>query len=131
MNILFYKLLAYNMLKEEAEYILNSRDVEYSLENQIISTGYNPIEKLKELEDDIDAQVLTPEIYDFIVSNIGYKEKDIFGYIKELYDLIDERFKMYGIFITKQIKDYLLTKKITVDTFGVEFVKSNLEGNVF
>lgn len=131
MNILFYKLLAYNVLKEQSDYILNSRDPEYALECFIISTGYNPVEKLKELEDDIDAQVLTPEIYDFIVSNVGYKEQDIFGYIKELYDLIDERFKMYGIFITKQIKDYLLTKKITVDTFGVEFVKSNLKGEVF
>ena len=29
MNILFYKLLAYNELKEQADYILNSRDFEY------------------------------------------------------------------------------------------------------
>lgn len=112
MTILFWKLLAHKELKEQADYILNSRDTEYTLENHIISTGYNPIEKLKELEDDLDAQLLTPEIRDFIVSNVGYKEQDIFGYIKELYDLIDERFKFYGIYITNKIKDYLSHKRI-------------------
>lgn len=110
MNILFYKLLAHKELKEQAEYIQNARDFDYALENCIRKYGYNPIEKLKELEDELDAQVLTPEVYDFMVSNVGYKEQDIFGYIKELYNLIDARFKMYGIFITNQIKDYLLTK---------------------
>lgn len=108
MNILFYKLLAYSTLKEQADYILNSRDPEYTLENHIISTGYNPIEKLKELECDIDAQVLTTEIYDFIISNT--RSDDIFEYIKELYDLIDVRFKFHGLYLTNQIKDYLLMK---------------------
>ena len=50
--------------------------------------------------------------YDFIVSNVGYKEQDIFGYIKELYDLIDERFKKYGLYIIKHIKVYLLKRKL-------------------
>lgn len=115
MNILFYKLLARKELKEQAEYILNARDQDYALENQIASCGYNPIEKLKELEDDIDTQVLTPELYDFIISNTAYKEADVFGYIKELYDLIDNRFKSYGLYISNQIKEYLLTKKINTE----------------
>jgi hypothetical protein len=112
MNILFYKLIARKELKEKAYYILNARDQDYTLENQIISCGYNPIEKLKELEDDIDDEIITSEIYDFIVSNVKNKECNVFEYIKELYDLIDNRFKSYGLYITNEIKEYLLTKKI-------------------
>lgn len=112
MNILFYKLLAYYMLKEEAEYILNSRDVEYSLENQIIRTGYNPIEKLKELEADLDAQLITPEIKDLIQNKTTLSMDELIKYLTELDKLIDERFKYYGIFITKQIYEYLSKKEI-------------------
>ena len=68
MTILFYKLLAHKELKEQADYILNSRDPEYTLENHIISAGYNPIEKLKELEGDLDTQLLTPEII-YLIEN--------------------------------------------------------------
>lgn len=110
MNILFYKLLAYNMLKEEAEYILNSRDVEYSLENQIIRTGYNPIEKLKELEVDLDSQIITPEIKDLMQNKNNSSWYETVEYLAKLDKLIDERFKYYGIFITKQIYNYLSTK---------------------
>lgn len=114
MNILFYKLLAYLTLKEQADYILNSRDPEYTLENHIISTGYNPIEKLKELEGDLDAQLLTPEIIDLIENrsnSTGSLEEHI-EFFRKLDATINERFKFYGIFITKQIYDYLIVKKI-------------------
>lgn len=113
MNILFYKLLAHTELKEQADYILNSRDLDYALENSIRSYGYNPIEKLKELEDDIDDQVLIPEIIDLLESKTNYNELDgLIEYLRELDYLINARFKFYGIFITKQIYNYLSTKEI-------------------
>ena len=90
MNILFYKLLAYNVLKEEAEYILNSRDVEYSLENQIIATGYNTIEKLKELEADLDTQLITPEIKDLMQNKNNSSWCETVEYLAKLDKLIDE-----------------------------------------
>ena len=112
MNILFYKLLAYNELKEQADYILNSRDFEYTLENSITNCGYNPIEKLKELEDDLDAQLLVPEIIDLLESKTNYNDLDeLIEYLRELDSLINERFKFYGIFITKQIYEYLSKKE--------------------
>lgn len=108
MNILFYKLLARNELLEQAKYVLNARDFEYTLENQIRACGYNPIEKLKELEDDIDSQVLTPEIRDHILTKPIYDS--IIEYMRTLDNLIKERFKYHGIFITNQIYKYLSTK---------------------
>lgn len=108
MNILFYKLLARTELLEQAKYVLNARDFEYTLENQIRACGYNPIEKLKELEDDIDSQVLTPEIVDFIETKqefISFDENII--YLRRLDELVNERFKTYGLYITQQIYAYL------------------------
>lgn len=116
MNILFYKLLAHKELKEEAEYILNSRDTEYTLENHIINTGYNPIEKLKELEDDIDAQVLRPEIYDLVKNKNTSSLDETIEHLSKLDKLINDSFKFYGIFITKQIYDYLIVKKIAINS---------------
>ena len=114
MNILFWKLLAHNELKEQSNYILNSRDPEYHLENHIIGTGYNPIEKLKELECDLDTQLLTPEII-YLIENrsnsTGSLEEHI-EFFRKLDATINERFKFYGIFITKRIYDYLIVKKI-------------------
>ena len=113
MNIIFYKLLARNELLEQAKYIQNARDFDYALENSIRNYGYNPIEKLKELEDDLDAQLLVPEVIDLIESKTNYNDLDrLIEYLKELDYLINVRFKFYGIFITKRIYDYLIVKKI-------------------
>ena len=113
MNIIFYKLLARNELLEQAKYIQNARDFDYALENSIRNYGYNPIEKLKELEDDLDAQLLVPEVIDLIESKTNYNDLDrLIEYLKELDYLINVRFKFYGIFITKQIYNYLSTKEI-------------------
>ena len=113
MNIIFYKLLARNELLEQAEYIQNARDFDYALESSITNYGYNPIEKLKELEDDLDSQLLVPEIIDLLESKTNYNELDgLIEYLRELDYLINKRFKFYGIFITKQIYNYLSTKEI-------------------
>ena len=115
MNILFYKLLAHTELKEQADYILNSRDFDYALENSITNYGYNPIEKLKELEDDLDAQLLVPEIIDLLESKTNYNELDgLIEYLRELDSLINDRFKSYGLFISKQVYEYLSKKDINV-----------------
>jgi hypothetical protein len=114
MNILFWKLLAHKELKEEAEYILNSRDIEYSLTNQLRVCNYNPIEKLKELEADLDSQLMTPEIKDLIQNKTISSVDELIKYLTELDKLIGERFKYYGIFITKQIYEYLSKKEINV-----------------
>ena len=109
MNILFYKLLARTELLEQAKYIQNARDFDYALENSIRNYGYNPIEKLKELEDDLDAQLLVPEIKELISSNSI--SDNFIDYLRELDSLINERFKFYGIFITKRIYEYLSKKE--------------------
>ena len=109
MNIIFYKLLARNELLEQAKYIQNARDFDYALENSIRNYGYNPIEKLKELEDDLDAQLLVPEIKELISSNSI--SDNFIDYLRELDSLINERFKFYGIFITKRIYEYLSKKE--------------------
>ena len=112
MNIIFYKLLARNELLEQAKYIQNARDFDYALENSIRNYGYNPIEKLKELEDDLDAQLLVPEIIDLLESKTNYNDLDeLIEYLRELDSLINERFKFYGIFITKRIYEYLSKKE--------------------
>lgn len=112
MNILFYKLLAYEKLKEQADYILKSRDSEYNLENFIQRAGYNPLEKLKELEEDLDSQLCTPEIAGHIDSKNNFDSlEERVKYLQELDDLINERFKFYGIFILKEIYNYLSTKE--------------------
>lgn len=115
MNILFYKLLAYSELKEQAAYILNSRDPEYNLENNIRIRGYNPIEKLKELEDDIDSQLMVSEIcelLDFKTSNPPESLEESIEFFRKLDAIINERFKFYGIFIINQIYNYLSKKEI-------------------
>ena len=112
MNILFYKLLARTELLEQAKYIQNARDFDYALENSIRNYGYNPIEKLKELEDDLDAQLLVPEIKELISSNSI--SDNFIEYLRELDKLINEQFKFYGIFITKQMYNYLSKKEINV-----------------
>lgn len=111
MNDLFYKFLARIELKEQSDYILNSRDFEYALENSIRRDGYNPIEKLKELENDIDSQLLTPEIKE-LISNYNPKKgsHNYMEYFEELDYEIGQKFKSYGVYITKQIYEYL-TKK--------------------
>lgn len=113
MTILFWKLLAHKELKEQAEYILNSRDPEYTLENFIISNGYNPIEKLKELEDDLDSQLLIPEIIDLFEnrSNSTRSLEESIEFFRKLDDTITERFKFYGVFILKEIYNYLSKKE--------------------
>lgn len=113
MNILFYKLLARKELQETVDYLMKSQDFEYSLENQIMADGYNAIEKLKELEDDLDAQLLTLEIYDLIKnkSKATNLQEEV-EYLTKLDNLINDRFKHYGLFIIKQIYDYLSTKCI-------------------
>lgn len=111
MNILFYKLLAYEELKRQSDYILNSRDSEYNLENFILCSGYNPLEKLKELEDDLDSQLYTTEISELINSKGNFDSlEERAKYLQELDTLINERFKFYGIFILKRIYDYLSMK---------------------
>ena len=83
MNILFYKLLARNELLEQAKHIQNARDFDYALENSIRNYGYNPIEKLKELEDDLDVQVLIPEIIYLLESKTNYNNLDeLIKYLK-------------------------------------------------
>ena len=115
MNIIFYKLLARNELLEQAEYIQNARDFDYALENSIRSYGYNPIEKLKELEDDLDSQLLVPEIIDLLESKTNYNDLDeLIEYLRELDSLINGRFKSYGVFISKQVYEYLSKKDINV-----------------
>ena len=115
MNILFYKLLAYNELKEQAKYIQNARDFDYALENSIRNYEYNPIEKLKELEDDLDAQLLVPEIIDLLESKTNYNDLDeLIEYLRELDSLINDRFKSYGVIISKQAYEYLSKKDINV-----------------
>ena len=111
MNILFYKLLAHEELKRQSDYILSSRDSEYNLENFIQCSGYNPLEKLKELEDDLDSQLLIPEIIELISSKSSFDSlEERVQYLQELDTLINERFKFYGIFILKRIYDYLSMK---------------------
>lgn len=112
MNILFYKLLVLKELKEQADYILNSRDSEYNLENIVRSNVYNPLEKLKELEYDLDSQLLNPEIREHIKSRNTESLGDTIGYLKVLDELINERFKFYGIFILKEVYNYLSVKEI-------------------
>ena len=112
MNILFYKLLARKELKEQADYILNSRDSEYNLENIVRSNGYNPLEKLKELEYDLDYQLLVPEIREHIKSRNTESLDDTIEYLRVLDELINERFKFYGIFILKEMYNYLSVKEI-------------------
>ena len=114
MNILFYKLLARTELLEQAKYIQNARDFDYALENSIRNYGYNPIEKLKELEDDLDSQLLVPEIKELMSSNSILGLDNFIDYLRELDSLINERFKFYGIFITKQVYEYLSKKDINV-----------------
>ena len=115
MNILFYKLLARNELLEQAKYIQNARDFDYALENSIRNYGYNPIEKLKELEDDLDAQLLVPEVIDLIESKTNYNDLDeLIEYLRELDSLINDRFKSYGVIISKQAYEYLSKKDINV-----------------
>ena len=115
MNIIFYKLLARNELLEQVEYIQNARDFDYALENSIRNYGYNPIETLKELEDDLDSQLLVPEIIDLLESKTNYNDLDeLIEYLRELDSLINDRFKFYGIFITKRIYEYLSKKDINV-----------------
>lgn len=113
MNILFYKLLAREELKRQSDYILKSRDSEYNLENFILCSGYNPLEKLKELEDELDSQLYTTEISEVIESKANFDSlEERVQYLKELDTLINERFKFYGVFILKKIYEYLLTKEI-------------------
>ena len=112
MNILFYKLLAHKELKEQAEYILNSRYPEYNLENTVLSNGYNPLEKLKELEDDLDSQLVIPEIKEHIISKNLESLDESIEFFRILDELINERFKFYGIFILKEIYNYLSVKEI-------------------
>lgn len=114
MNIIFYKLLARNELLEQAKHIQNARDFEYTLENSITNYGYNPIEKLKELEDDLDAQLLVPEIIDLMENKQNYECLNALysNYYQALDYIIDNRFKSYGIFITKQVYEYLSKKEI-------------------
>ena len=115
MNIIFYKLLARNELLEQAKYIQNARDFDYALENSIRNYGYNPIEKLKELEDDLDAQLLVPEVIDLIESKTNYNDLDeLIEYLRELDSLINDRFKSYGTIISKQAYEYLSKKDINV-----------------
>ena len=112
MNILFYKLLAHKELKEQAEYILNSRDPEYNLENIIRSNGYNPLEKLKELGDNLDYQLLTAEIKEHIISRNTRSLDESIEFFRVLDELINERFKFYGIFILKEVYNYLSVEEI-------------------
>lgn len=112
MNILFYKLLAYKELKEQADYILKSKDSEYNLENFIQLSSYNPLEKLKVLEEDLDLQLYSPEIVEHIASKCNFDSlEERVKYLRELDDLINKRFKFYGIFILKEIYNYLSTKE--------------------
>lgn len=114
MNILFYKLLAIKELEEQAKYLLTANDFDNALENQIRSSGYNSIEKLKELRDDLDAQLLTPEIVQIL--NSKYKSttslNDRIEWFDKLDKAVNERFKFYGLFITTAIYDYLSTKEL-------------------
>ena len=110
MNILFYKLLSRNELLEQAKYIQNARDLDYALENSIRSYGYNPIEKLKELEDDIDSQLMIPEICELLdskTSNFPESLEESIEFFRKLDAIINERFKFYGIFILKQILSFV------------------------
>ena len=107
--------MAHTELKEQVDYILNSRDPEYALENMLRSCWYNPIEKLKELEDDIDSQLMVPEIYELLdskTSNFPESLEESIEFFRKLDAIIHERFKFYGIFILKQIYNYLSKKEI-------------------
>lgn len=111
MNILFYKLLAYKELKKEVDYILQSRDLDYSLENFILRSGYNPLKKIKELEEDLDSQICTPEIIEHINTRNDHKYLGArVMYFNELDVLIKERFKFCEVFILKRIYEYLCSK---------------------
>lgn len=112
MNILFYKLLAYNELKEEADYILNSRDQEYALKNQLRVCDYNPIDELKKLEDDIDSQVLTSIISDVMNTRPDCESlHDLIEYFDNLHHAVHETLHFEKCIMT-QIYHYLKLKEL-------------------
>ena len=107
-NILFYKLLAYERIFKEVQYIENKHDTEYCLDTFKLCNKYNPIEKLKELEDDIESQILNENIISFIEQH--KQEKEITTITKELINLLNEEFKYFEQYLIDCIFLYIIRK---------------------
>lgn len=108
MNILFCKLRTYTSIKEDIESLEKRRDKEYYLDLYIQDTKFNPYQMLKDIESQINNEILVGEVYNFFVSNQEHRKEDLISYYHKFVEIIKVQFKYTDEYLLKEIIQYLL-----------------------
>lgn len=101
-DVLFYKLLAHDNLFKEIQYIKN-KTYWLGLNIFIENNKYNPLQKIKELENDINSEILNEKILKFIEE---YKEKDEITRVNALLEMLNAEFENADNYLIKHIGQY-------------------------